>query len=97
MEARRLARQAFETCEEGAPDKVVPGQREPFTSGMRSRVLTTLIWETRNQFALLRDFQDRLASRVSRLVEFVGASGVGEWQHGFDHWFQPLSKAHSLS
>jgi hypothetical protein len=46
--------------------------------------LTTLIPETRNQFALLRDFQDRLASRVSRLVEFVGASGVGERQHGFD-------------
>src|ERR1700724_2192421 len=43
---------------------------------------------TRNQFTLLPDFQDRLASRVPRLVEFVGASGVGERQHGFDHWFQ---------
>jgi hypothetical protein len=43
---------------------------------------------TRNQFTLLPDFQDRLASRVTRLVEFVGESGVGERQHGFDHWFQ---------
>jgi hypothetical protein len=28
------------------------------------------------QLTLLRDFQDRLASCVSRLVQFVGASGV---------------------
>src|ERR1700730_1612135 len=43
---------------------------------------------TRNQFTLLPDFQDRLYSQLTRLVEFVGASGVGERQHGFDHWFQ---------
>lgn len=43
---------------------------------------------TCNQFTMLRAFQNRLASRVSRLVEFVGASSVGERQLGFDHRFQ---------